>query len=256
MTSTPRSVAERDALAIPELGMVDSVAAYYARKYPRLGLDRDDLAGWGRWALLLAAGRYDPAVGPFTPYARRYVEMTIRHEVVRAARRWGANSEWLASHGSEFEDLVATGDGPAAIEREDMVGWLLGHLSPREVEIIERRRGLNGRPSETLVRAAASMGMSDRHLLTLELAAMEKLRAAMAGVAPASPPITPKRRVARDTGLVTKVGARLAEGMGLNAIGREFGITLSSVQTIRDKLAGKPRRRCQKPEAPERRPDV
>lgn len=166
------TVARRNALAVAYLPLVDRVARGMARRMPA-NVEFEDLAAAGAIGLLAAIERYDPARGPFNPYAAAYIRGGILDQLremdwaARGARSKGAAvPEMLATpwdvQGVDVADHRAEPPGER-LARRDALAFATRDLIPLHRAILEGRflRGW------TIRRIAAEVGRSQGRVCQL-----------------------------------------------------------------------------------------
>lgn len=124
-------------LAEEHLALVDEALRRLQRRLPS-HVDRDDLAGAGRVALVQAARQYDPDLGPFPPFAVRRLSGAMLDELrredwaTRSVRREGRRRR------AGVEELSARlGRTPSREEVAEAVGVSAAALSRHEADTLQ-----------------------------------------------------------------------------------------------------------------------
>lgn len=168
------------------------------RDFRRRGtLESADLRSVADLALLIAIDSYDPAKGPFAPWARRHIRSRLRDVVISQSQ------DVHKSHGA-FRAKVVLIDAarrPVMVSLEELarsavtpdpfdavlLEQCLTHLTDLEREVIH---GLFGR-EQSLRQLAGELGMSRQQVAKVRDRALARLRALMAGHEPETvPPVT------------------------------------------------------------------
>jgi RNA polymerase sigma-B factor len=155
--ATPESPTDVTGLVLEHLWLADSIA----RRFRGRGEDDDDLQQVARCALLEAARRYDPAQGPFAPYASPTISGVLKRHfrdhgwVVRPPRQ----TQQLAVRITQQWSEVAQERGSLPSDRE-----LADSLDETVTTIREARRASQGYrtvPIDGLTTTASSAAGDD-----------------------------------------------------------------------------------------------
>jgi RNA polymerase sigma factor (sigma-70 family) len=173
---TDPRVARRNELAVRWLPLVNRVVRDF-RDLGDLRVERDDLIGVGRLALVIACETADPGHERLKYYLARPIRWAMRDEAHRRAhfRRESARDRLVA--------VLDHRDGPAtAVRRAEevraaraLIGQLLECLSPRERLVIRLVFGLGG--VEPLIQAdvARELGVSHQQVNSVVKRALQRM---------------------------------------------------------------------------------
>lgn len=157
-----RAVANKGPLVRLPVGVSNSV--HNMRRAQRATeLDDDSLAS--------ATGLSPAKVRRLRPYVNAAV-----HSLDSPLTPDGTPLQLDDSNGIDEEDIVQAMDEQS---NYDAVRRLIGRLEPIDIDILQRRFGLNGRPSETLREIGARLGISRERVRQREQLALYRLRAVM-----------------------------------------------------------------------------
>jgi RNA polymerase sporulation-specific sigma factor len=174
VADTSPDVARRNALAERWLPLVNRVT----RDFPDPRVDRDDLVGVGRLALVIACETADPAHDRLKYYLARPIRWAMRDEDHRRAHFRHERSN------VRLNAFLDRDDGPgAAIQREDeeraareLVERLLRALSPRERLVVRLVFGLGGDGPLPQADVARELDVSHQHVWSVVQRALRKMR--------------------------------------------------------------------------------
>lgn len=187
-------------------GLIAGIARRYLHRAGCLELP--DLMQEARLALLYAADRFDGKRGTqFSTFATAHIHRAIQRAIagtgnlvrlpdhvlarLRHAAATGTGEGWLAQIPQQFVslDMAVADDGterlvdrlPSGEDVEgdvigrDWIAGLMGSLTTRERNVIQRRHGWHGRP-ETLGQVAEHLRLTREGVRQIELRAIRKLR--------------------------------------------------------------------------------
>jgi RNA polymerase sporulation-specific sigma factor len=156
------------------------LVVYVARKFDNTGVDLDDLVSIGTIGLIKAVRSFNSEKKiKLATYASRCIENEILMYLRRIAKLKGEvsfdeplNVDW---DGNELllSDIIGTDsdfvfkDIETGVERE-LLYEALGHLSPREKQIMNLRFGLSGGEELTQKEVADLLGISQSYISRLE----------------------------------------------------------------------------------------
>jgi len=152
--------------------LVYKISLGYRHKAEAVGLDVDDLAAAGLWAIARRSGRYDPSRGPLLNYIARLIRWAI-WQALRNGEPWAQLP--AGPDGGDF-DIAAPDAAEPDLEARETIERLLVRLPYRERDLIRRVYGLAGEPPVTMTQVANSMGISKQRAFQLREAAMRRLR--------------------------------------------------------------------------------
>lgn len=170
------------------------LVVYIARKFENTGVGMEDLISIGTIGLIKAVNTFDPAKNiKLATYGSRCIENEILMYLRRNSRLklevsfdeplntdWDGNELLLSDILGTDPDLVSR-NIESDTERE-MLRQALNTLSPRELQIMSLRYGLNGRPDMTQREVAQRLGISQSYISRLEKRIIARLRGEMAGM--------------------------------------------------------------------------
>lgn len=171
-------LAERDALVLEHLPLVDSIARRIANSLPP-SFDVEDLIGVGNVALLRVALRYKPAQHNGTPFWA-YARQSIRGAMLESVRR----NKYVEATRPPISEMEAQLADPAAADAPDRaveaketaarIAEALSWLAPAERAVI---REYYGAKEPTVEDVAVRLGMSIRKTRDAHRAGIAQLRA-------------------------------------------------------------------------------
>ena len=164
------------------------LVVYIARKFENTGISIEDLISIGTIGLIKAVNSFNPDKNiKLATYASRCIENEILM-VLRKTNRlkmemsfdeplstdWDGNELLLSDILGTEADLVSR-DLDSCIEKE-MLYNAIGHLNPREKNIVQLRYGLGSEKEHTQKEVADMMGISQSYISRLEKRIIEKLK--------------------------------------------------------------------------------
>jgi RNA polymerase nonessential primary-like sigma factor len=188
----------------------------WARRYAGRGVDDDDLVQDAVVGVLRAALRYDPARGPFLPWARLWVRQAMQQTVAESSRpvRLPTHVLWDMHELKEARERLTRelGRAPRAMELADALGWGRDHL----VDVLAVERPPVDAAAADLVEYPEASEQFEQVLVRI---ASDQLR-------PLLLHLSERER--------TVLAAR-AEGDSLRTIGRRLGVSGERVRTIEER---------------------
>jgi RNA polymerase sigma factor (sigma-70 family) len=194
----------------------------WSRRYAGRGVDDDDLVQDGVVGVLRAINRYDPARGPFLPWARLWVRQAMQQTVAESARpvRLPTHVLWDMHELKEHRERLARALGrePRLMELADSLGWAADRVG--DVLRVERP------PADAAYADLLEYPLAgDEFEQVLMRVTSEQLR-------PALLHLSERERA---------VLAARAEGESLRTIGRRLGVSGERVRTIEERALARVR---------------
>lgn len=164
------------------------LVVYIARRFENTGINLEDLVSIGSIGLIKAINTFNASKSiKLATYASRCIE----NEILMYLRKCGSqraevsfdeplNTDW---DGNELllSDVLGTESDTVMRPMEDdvdheLLRQALSRLSEREMQIVQMRFGLGGRPEKTQKEVAELMGISQSYISRLEKRIMLRLR--------------------------------------------------------------------------------
>ena len=165
-----------------------------ARKFQYLGIDLEDLVGWGQFGLLHACRQYDPNIARFSTYAT----VCIRYKIIQALKeqsrtirvpknlQTNKNRSTFEIYQAVTERDLATPLAQLAVqgestdplkeaEKEARLAALLGSLDSRSAQVLRLHFGI-GTKRLTLAEVGSKFQLSKERVRQIQDAALEQLR--------------------------------------------------------------------------------
>ena len=164
------------------------LVVYIARKFENTGVNIEDLISIGAIGLIKAVNTFDAGKKiKLATYASRCIENEILMHLRRSSKLKmevsldePLNIDW---DGNELllSDVLGTESDTVMRPMEDdvdheLLRQALSRLSEREMQIVQMRFGLGGRPEKTQKEVAELMGISQSYISRLEKRIMLRLR--------------------------------------------------------------------------------
>ena len=164
------------------------LVVYIARRFENTGVNLEDLISIGTIGLIKAVGTFRPDRNiKLATYSSRCIENEILMHIRKIANQKTEvsldepiNTDW---DGNELllSDVLGTDSDTVMRPMEDdvdheLLRQALSKLSEREMQIVQMRFGLGGRPEKTQKEVAELMGISQSYISRLEKRIMLRLR--------------------------------------------------------------------------------